>query len=387
MKRLAFLVLLPPVLLSWAWATESLVAPPVTFHPAVGALIAFLGFVLLAAGFRAPHMQSDAYPVVRKIVPHPIYTGLAMLTCGAFIVLQSRAGVWLVTPMLCLALAAQVMGRERIAGTIPYIIPQPGEESPRGRSRIYAYTCLLLPWMVLYETVIFLGTPPDVMYSQLDFEKALPVIEWTELIYASPYIVVCLVPLLAKTRTQLRFFTRTGLLTMVTVFPIYLAVPFVSPHRVFTALTPLGKLLKAERLMDGAGAAFPSYHVLWALIAAETLILIYPRARWMWRVWPVLVAASCVTTGSHGVLDVIAAYAAYALIKRIPDTCASRMSLTILWGAATLIAMVRLYTIGADLRLVLGVGLMMAGAGIYASRQWRVGPLFALAGLLATVLA
>ncbi len=58
---------------------------------------------------------------------------------------------------------------------------------------------------------------------------------------------------------------------MVIVFPLYLALPLIAPPRAFSATGRLAELLRLDRSVDGAAAAFPSYHVIWAFLAAEAL--------------------------------------------------------------------------------------------------------------------
>lgn len=405
-RLVIYLFLLPPFLVVWSWAARDLIAPPVRFPALVGAVIGAIGLglaiggihALLAHGLGLPsYMTSPVNYVdqrIYKIVPHPIYAGVAMMSGGVSIMLHSSSGLWLVTPMLTLAFAALVLGNERRElrarfgdrAPVRYVIPPPGMERPRGRSRIFAYTCMMLPWMFLYEAVVMLGEPPDVIRTHFMFENSFPVIEWTELIYATPYVVTCLLPLMVKTRDQLRMFMQRGLVAMAAIYPLYLAVPLISPHRAFVPSTAMGKLLMAERKLDGSGAAFPSYHVLWALISADVMIAIWPRWRWLWRIWPVMVGVSCVTTGSHGIADVIAAFGAYWLIKKIPPSWAQRKPLILIWTGVVLVAMVRLFMIGADPRLAIGVGLMLAGAGVFVERKSWAGCTLAAAGVAATML-
>jgi protein-S-isoprenylcysteine O-methyltransferase Ste14 len=400
------LLLLPPLLVIWAWATRDLISPATKLPPLVGAAIGAIGLGFMLAGIQALWARGRGLPryitppvnyvdqAIYKIVPHPIYSGMALLCGGLAIFMQSSSGLWLVTPMVSLALAALVLGQERhelreqfgIRTAIHCIIPPPGSQPPRGRNRIFAFTCMMIPWMFLYEAVIMLGEPHDIIRTHFPFEHAFPVIEWTELIYATPYVITCLLPLIVKTRDQLRLFMQRGLVTMATVYPFYLAVPLVSPHRSFIPETALGKLLIAERKLDGAGAAFPSYHVLWSLIAADVLIVIWPRWKWLWRVWPVLVGVSCVTTGSHGIVDVLAAFGAYWLIKQIPASWWGRKPLILIWSVVVAIAVVRLSMIGADPRLTVGVGLMLAGAGVFVDRKAWAGCALAAAGVAATML-
>jgi len=405
-KRLALLSLLAPFLAFWSWQMQGLVTLPVKCPSPVGIVLALFGLGFLAAGVQALLSQGSGLPAyiatpasyveqrIYKIVPHPIYAGIALLCGGISIALQSPSGLWLVTPLLILGLAAVVLGEERRElrsrfgpdAPIRHIIPPAGQESPRGRSRIFAYTCLLLPWMFLYEAVIMLGEPPDVIRTHFGFENSLPVIEWTEFIYASPYVITCLLPLFCRTRDQLRLFMYRGVVTMGAVFPIYLAIPLISPHRQFTAGTAMGQLLQAERALDGSGAAFPSYHVLWSLISADVLIAIWPQWKWAWRVWPVLVGISCISTGSHAVVDVIAAFVAFWLIKRIPLSWAERKPMIVIWTLAILIAVARLDMIGTDPHVTAAYGLIMAGAGFFVDRRNWLGPALAASGVAATIL-
>ncbi len=405
LSRALYVFLLPPLLILWAWAARDLVSPSTKFPPLVGAVIAAIGLSFMIGGIYALWAHGRGLPIyiapvnyvdqaIYKIVPHPIYAGVALLCGGMAIFLQSSSGLWLVTPMVSLAFAALVLGQERhelrerfgVRTAIHFIIPPPGLDAPRGRSRIFAYTCMMVPWMFLYEAVVMLGEPPDVIRAHFLFERSWPVIEWTELIYATPYVITCLLPLFVKTRDQMRMFMHRGLVAMGAVYPFYLAVPLVSPHRAFTPQTTLGKLLTAERKLDGSGAAFPSYHVLWSLIAADVLMEIWPRWKWVWRLWPVLVGVSCVTTGSHGIVDVLAAFGAYWLIKRIPASWAERKPLILIWSGIVAIAVVRLFMIGADIRLAAGVGLMLAGAGVFIDRKSSAGCALAAAGVIATML-
>jgi prolipoprotein diacylglyceryltransferase len=69
-----------------------------------------------------------------------------------------------------------------------------------------------------------------------------------------------------------------------------------------------GEILALERRLDGPTAAFPSYHVIWAFLAAEALGGTSKWKRFCWRSWAVLVSASCITTGMHAVVDIVVGF-------------------------------------------------------------------------------
>jgi len=91
-------------------------------------------------------------------------------------------------------------------------------------------------------------------------------------------------------------------------------LPVFVPPRPFTPATLSGQLLMLERTPYSGIAAFPSFHVVWVLIAASALA---EGRRWrkiFWWTWAVLAAASCVTTGMHSIADVLAGILAFMLV-------------------------------------------------------------------------
>jgi hypothetical protein len=74
-------------------------------------------------------------------------------------------------------------------------------------------------------------------------------------------------------------------------------------------------MLELDRRWCTGMAAFPSFHALWSLLAADALARRWPRFRWWFWGWAVAVIASCHTTGMHGVLDLGAACAVFPLVR------------------------------------------------------------------------
>jgi len=69
-----------------------------------------------------------------------------------------------------------------------------------------------------------------------------------------------------------------------------------------------------ERQHDQPVTAFPSFHVVWAWLAAVLYVSRWPRLRWFWWMFFAAQAASCVTTGMHAAADVIAGLGVLALV-------------------------------------------------------------------------
>ena len=261
---------------------------------------------------------------IYRLLCHPIYVGFAFLCVGVAIAAGSASGLWLVSPTVILASAALVAGYElpdmqrRFGEAFPEnrLLPKDDKSPPTPLERTRCYLTVLLPWFVLYEAVVAMGIPADARVAYLPLESRIPVLPWTEVLYGSVYLVVLSAPLLVRTRHDLRWFSSRALFSMVIVFPLYLAVPLIAPPRPFTAVGVFGQLLSIERLHDTAAAAFPSYHVIWAFLAAGTIGRNLQQ-KWLWRIWALLVSACCLTTGMHTLIDVLAALAIVWIVARM----------------------------------------------------------------------
>jgi prolipoprotein diacylglyceryltransferase len=164
--------------------------------------------------------------------------------------------------------------------------------------------------------VVALGTPPDAIAAWLAFERSLPVLEWSEIFYASAYFFIGLAPLLARTRDDLRTFSVRGLWAMTLAVPLLLAVPLTAPPRPFTPNTMLGHWLAWERMLDGPATGFPSFRVIWTMLAAEVYARRWPRGAWWPLGWALLISGSCVTTGQNALVNVLAGFAIVGIVTR-----------------------------------------------------------------------
>jgi membrane-associated phospholipid phosphatase len=321
-----FVFILPLLLVLWIVRTESVVTLPALHSVPGGVGIAVLGMTLLLAGVVAlwkigGGLPMNAYPppnyvsgAVYGFVSHPIYVGFVFICAGCSIVAGSASGLWLTTPVVAMASAALVMGyelpdmRKRFGSIVSGDRFLPTDESsvPSRRERIRCLVTTLFSWLVLYEGVVHRGIPADAIIAYLPFERHLPVLQWTEIFYISLYPAVFLAFFAVSTRGTLRLLCIRALVSMALVIPIFLSVPLISPPRPFIPASFLGSLLTWERALDSAAAAFPSYHVIWAFLVAEAMGGGIRWRRILWRTWAVLVSVSCVTTGMHALIDVVA---------------------------------------------------------------------------------
>jgi len=333
-----FVVLLPAGLAWWAKALDRLLPLPALTATGVGAGVAGAGLALMLAGmwalirhgrglpmnaFPPPvYVQRGAY----RITSHPIYLGFALLVLGAAWATRSPAGIWLVAPVVTLAMVALVLGYERLdlrrrfgESRIhrPFLSLPPDEPLlPSLGERLGVLLLVGIPWTLAFEGVCVLGPAPDAVVVTFPFERAWPVLLWTEPVYAFAYPFVVLTPFVVRSRRHLRDMAIAGLLATALVIPLYLVVPFVAPPRPFEAGSLLGRALLAERAMCHTVASFPSFHVIWALLAARAWST---RSRsWGIAGWSLacLISISCLTTGMHGIVDVVAGVVVYAGVVR-----------------------------------------------------------------------
>lgn len=322
-----FVILLPVLLIGWAKATESIITAPAIHSTSLGIALCAAGFALVLSGWMALWRFGGGLPMniappprfvssgIYGLLPHPIYTGFCLLCLGLSVGKGSASGLWLVAPCVTLGCISLVLGYERGdlatrfgpapgrgAGVLPANSPKPATL----RDRVACYVFVFIPWLAFYRAYVALGIPADAISSYLPFERRIPVLEWTEVVYASTYLWVCLAPLLAITQKSLRQFCQRGIVSMAIVFPLFLILPFIAEPRPFTAHSVLGRLLAWERALDSPAAAFPSYHVIWAMLALPVYEDRLPRWRWFWRSWTAAIAISSLTTGMHSLLDVLA---------------------------------------------------------------------------------
>jgi protein-S-isoprenylcysteine O-methyltransferase Ste14 len=327
---LLFCVLIPLVLVAWAMALELRLTglpqiPAYMLVRAVGGGLALLGGVLMAAGMtalwrRGGGLPMNAYPPPRfvadgvyALVPHPIYTGFGLATPGLALAAGSAAGVWIVTPTVWLGMMALVWGYERIdldkrfggRANPPWLwLPPDDEARPSPWTKLAAMLLALVPWLLAYEAIAILGPGVHAVDTRLRFERTWPVWQWTAMFYLLAYAWTPLAPLFAETRRELRTWIRDAWVGTAFIAWCFLVFPLVALPREFVPESFWGEWLLLDRRMDTPACAFPSFHVFWAFMAARL---------WKNRVGAVvafvfagLIAASCVTTGNHALVDVVA---------------------------------------------------------------------------------
>ena len=333
-----FVVALPVLLVIWSIRLDACLRLPAFAVPGAGLALAVAGGMLMAAATRdlwvyGGGLPSSPFPPERyvtqgiyRFVAHPIYLGAVLVAFGVSLLAGSPAGIWIVSPTLAMAAAAFVIGFERDAtrqrfATVatPLLRPPAARDGPpAAHERLSVYVLVFLPWLVLYQAVESLGVPHDAVVVHFSWEAELPVLPWTEAIYAATYVFVLSAPIVARRGRDLREFAINGLWATAIIIPLYVLVPLIAPARPVPGDGFWQGVMRWERAFDQPVTALPAFHVVWASLAARLWTKSYPRQRLLW--WGLLaaIAASCITTGMHAILDVVAGLAAYVVLARLP---------------------------------------------------------------------
>jgi protein-S-isoprenylcysteine O-methyltransferase Ste14 len=387
-----FVLALPVGLVLWARAAARVVTLPVVHDPGPGLVLVAAGLLLLAAGAwdlvaRGGGLPMNAFPPPRFVrtgiyrwIRNPMYIGFTLACAGVSIAVGHAVGLWLVTPTVGLGAAALVYGFERHdlarrfgpEALAPALLslPRGDGEPPAPAQRLAVFLWICFPWLVAYYAVQALGRPADAFGTALPLERRWPVWQWTEIFYASTYLLIPLTALVVRTRRDLRRFAVQSAVAAVIVTLLWLVIPVVAVNRPFTPAGFPGRLLAYEQGHSRGVAAFPAFHVLWTLLAADAWSAnarVTGRRGWAWVgwIWATLITASCLTTGMHTVIEVAAAFVLYVPLHRIETAWAwvrgLAEQLANSWKEWR-VGPVRVIVHGVYAAAAAGVGLLVAGS-------------------------
>lgn len=335
---LLFVVVLPILLIVWAWMTEKSVPLPALQSLPIGLITAFSGAFMMASGMAAIYLYGkglpmNAYPPARFVVegiyrflPHPIYTGFSILCVGISIAAGSSSGLWLVSPTVILGCIALVQGYEKQAtrerfgqNDARHFIRVPTKEAlpPTLEDRISVYIIAVIPWLLFCRIILSISNTPNAA-DFLSYEYHLPINEWSASIYWSRYLFILTVPLVAKTTRDLRELLVFGSVSTGIALMLFIAFPYAASHT-FT----LQSLFNPLVIWDKPGGNYPviylSSHIVWTLLAAKIYAKTYGSWKNPFTVWALLIVASGVATKTHTLLDVSVGLALFSFAIKIRE--------------------------------------------------------------------
>lgn len=332
-----FTGVLPALLAVWTVVLPLPLPVPRSFG--AGAILlglggSLMGWATLVLWFRGGGLPLNAFPPPRwvasgpyRLLSHPMYAGFTLACGGTSLLAGSPTGFWLTTPLVALGCTTLVVGYEgpslvRRFGATRHrpLLSFPAVEggAPTLPERCGSAILVLGSWMLVYLGIQALGAPPDRIETWIGGEAGWPVWSWAAPVYASAYLGVPAAFLLAHDRGALRDLVRRGLVATGLIALLYLCLPFVCPPRPVPANGAFTALLRLEHAWTlSSAASFPSFHVAWAGLAASAVGSRGAAWRTVGWCWALLVAASCIATGMHSLLDVLAAMVLWPLLVRL----------------------------------------------------------------------
>ena len=331
-----FVVVLPAILVLWARVLDARLTLPVYGTPWLAGACIGVGVLAIVLAWQALWVHGrglpmNAYPPkqlvtrgVYAVLPHPIYVGFTFVVLGVSMASRSPSGLWVLTPFVALGSAALLWGYElpdlehRFCARPRAWLSSPEDASrtPTVAERISATLVTVGSFCALYELVTLLGAPRDGIETYFAFERTWPVVLASYPFYASTYVAAILASWAPRSARELRRYVLRAWVSLALIFPVFFFVPFIVPPRPFVSASVLGQALLFERAQDSPAGALPSYHVVWAFLAASTFARRWPKMRAVCMVWAMAVAASCVLTGMHSLADVAAGLVVALLVLR-----------------------------------------------------------------------
>jgi hypothetical protein len=163
--------------------------------------------------------------------------------------------------------------------------------------------------------VKLIGIPPGAFDTRSGWESAIPVVPATVPVYSSIYLACPLAFLLCGDRAEMRRLVISGWMLTALMGLLYLSVPAFTVIRTLPVHGWLGEWLAWEQRLDVALAGvFPSSSAAWGVICAVFLargsLGRVPVLAWLWCLG---ICVSCLTTGTHSLVSVLAGMLAGSL--------------------------------------------------------------------------
>ncbi len=327
-----FVVVLPAALALWAVALDARLTLPRIGGAVPGSAIAAFGLGMMLTAVVVLRVRGGGWPMSPfpperlvengpyRLLAHPLYAGSVLLCAGVSLLLGSPSGLWIVSPVLAAACVAFVAGFENeqmVTRRAILHVPSGTDERPAASDRLSMYAIVLLPWLIAYEAVNRLGVARDAIAVVSPWDALVPVVPWTEMIYFAAYPLVLFAPLVARTSHDLRRFAIRAWVATGSAMLMYVVIPTLPPQKPAPAGSIFAAMLEWERAWDAPATALPAFHVIWVMLTADLYARAFPRLRALR--WPVILAvgASCVTTGMHALIDVVAGLILGALFVRV----------------------------------------------------------------------
>ena len=243
-----FVLLLPAMLLCWAFVLDQFIVWPVPSLPILAAVNIILGLVCLLKGMldltRFGHgLPMNAYPPQTFVTQgmyawfsHPMYLGAVLLSAGTALWFRSSSGLYIITPVLALMSLSLVYGYEREDmekrfGSVIHTyrplfsLPLSSENKTQWKKKVAMCLRIFLPWALIGYFVDYARCTRTCNGAFMGLLTTLPWHNWLSIVWVIPYLFLFVMLLVARTEKNLLQKAIAGTLATVVGMYVYIILP------------------------------------------------------------------------------------------------------------------------------------------------------------------
>jgi protein-S-isoprenylcysteine O-methyltransferase Ste14 len=243
-----FVLVLPLVLLLWSAMLDRTIHWSVPRLPLLAALGMMAGLLMMIAGMvdltRYGHgLPMNAYPpgtlVTRGIyalVAHPIYLGALVLSVSAALWFRSSSGLYLISPVLGLAIVSWLYGFELPAlqrrfgsamerYTPLFALPTPSAHDATWLKKLALFGLLYVPWLLVGALITYARCAPQCAGALGAPPAARQALGWWQVVWLVPYLFLAIKLFAAPDAKRLLHAGIAGAVATTLGLYLYLVLP------------------------------------------------------------------------------------------------------------------------------------------------------------------
>lgn len=148
------------------------------------------------------------------------------------------------------------------------------------------------------------------------FDRAVPFLPWTFVVYLSEFVLVAVTILLVNDWDQFNSFARHAFFTLLFIGTIFFLFPTIYPRPVYPdgINTVVAWAMAIIKTGDAPTNCFPSMHVAITSIAVHALRQAVPFRRVFFALWGTVIIVSTLTTKQHYFIDIAGGFVVASLV-------------------------------------------------------------------------
>jgi len=184
--------------------------------------------------------------------------------------------------------------------------------------KLYVFGLLALAYAFFYVVPNTFPVFPPVPMPTFAFERELPFMPWTVLVYMSDYLMVALVIALLPDAASFNQLARRAFIALVISSLFFWFLPTLAPRPLdFQETGWMADLNRCLWVIDGQGNCFPSLHVGFTGLGAISLFVRSRTLGWIFVLWTVAISVSVLTVKQHYFWDILGGIAMILLASSL----------------------------------------------------------------------